>query len=90
MMSLLKDFLVITDRAVYLSEWDIENHTFIHKLKLQYSEINAVSATVEERRFLPDSQYLKIVTKNELQYNFAILDGSVDLAKSIIDERIAQ
>ncbi len=89
-MAMLKDTLVITNEGVYLSEWDIRNYTFIHKLKLPYADIKTVETTTKERSFLPDSQYLKIITKTDSQYNFAIFDGSVNLASSLIRKRTIQ
>lgn len=84
----LTDSLIITDKGIFLVEWDIEKFKYAHKLELPYDKIASVNAVVTERLLLPNSQILEVNTTDNNQYNFVIFDGSVHVAEKIVDENL--
>lgn len=85
--ALIKDHLVITDRGVYLSEWEESSYTFKHKLVLNFSEIEKTEVSIIERAYLPNSETLEITTKVGTTFKFLILDQQANHAKSLIDSK---
>ena len=86
--ALITDTLVITDSGVFLVEWNTEHLNFNHKLDLSFAEIKDVNAVVEEHSILPDSQQLKVTTTYGEHYYFMITDGSVEVARKLIETRL--
>tara|TARA_B100000809_G_scaffold264195_1_gene319376 strand:- start:158 stop:622 length:465 start_codon:yes stop_codon:yes gene_type:complete len=88
--AILKDTLVIADSGIFLVEWDTNSLNFHHKLELPFSEISEVKSVINERNFLPNSQYLKVTTVKNEHYNFAIFDETVELSKRLIESQLSR
>ncbi|NCD11726.1 MAG: hypothetical protein EOL93_04175 [Epsilonproteobacteria bacterium] len=83
-MALLQDELVITNKSLYLAEWDTKNLIYNIKLELSLNSIKSTDLIVEERSLFPNSQYLNIVTNENTKYNFTIYTKDGEYLKRII------
>ena len=82
------EHLVITEKGVFLSEWQPSSYIFKHKLKIPFSEITSVSNTVVERQFWSNSEHLEIRVKSGDVFKFLLLDNGSNFAKSLIMARL--